>query len=104
MTFGERSELSALYELLVLKIVVTFLEFFFVFSNKQASSTGTLEFLDIDQDPVAITNKAEHYGMYGLEWDPSGRYCATYNRCLFTKVSVFLIRRIAELSKQFEIY
>ncbi|XP_063715671.1 eukaryotic translation initiation factor 3 subunit B-like [Symsagittifera roscoffensis] len=54
-------------------------------NNKQASSTGTLEFLDIDQDPVAITNKAEHYGMYGLEWDPSGRYCATYNRCLFTK-------------------
>ncbi|XP_075263458.1 eukaryotic translation initiation factor 3 subunit B-like [Convolutriloba macropyga] len=54
-------------------------------NNKQVASTGTLEFLDTDAEPMAITTKTEHYGVYGVEWDPSGRYCASFNRCLFSK-------------------
>ena len=62
------------------------------FSSKQASNTGTLEFIDSERETINILHKTEHYAVYGLEWDPSGRYLASYNRCIFTKVSFNLFR------------
>jgi translation initiation factor 3 subunit B len=68
-----------------------------IFATIGSSSKFDCEFWDLDLDPTAADADAgagiqalttvEHYGLTGIEWDPSGRYVASFGSIWENSVS-----------------
>lgn len=73
------------------------LEFWDVELDRETKQQGTQEPTNKQEAPtgasITLVNTIEHYGMTGVEWDPSGRYVAASGSIWLGSVCEFVSRR-----------